>query len=66
MMLSYGLELSKTYKRTIATLLLTKPPKENPLPADRRTIDSNELAALNEKTIMAIRKARALVDSLFE
>ena len=35
--------LSKTYKRTIATLLLDKPPKEKPLPADRRTIDSKEL-----------------------
>jgi|GEM_PF-2719122 len=33
-------ELSKTYKRTIATLLLSKPPKEKPLPTDRRTIDS--------------------------
>jgi len=59
-------ELSKTYKRTIATLLLTKPPKEKPLPTDRRTLDSNEIETLNEKTIMAIRKARALVDSLVE
>jgi len=59
-------ELSKTYKRTIATLLLTKPPKEKPLPTDRRTLDSNEIETLNEKTIMAIRKARAMVDSLVE
>jgi Zn-dependent peptidase ImmA (M78 family)/DNA-binding XRE family transcriptional regulator len=59
-------ELSKTYKRTIATLLLNKPPKEKPLPTDRRTIDSTEIASFNEKTIMAVRKARALADSLVE
>ncbi len=35
-------ELSKAYKRTIATLLLTEPPKEKPLPTDRRTIDSKD------------------------
>ena len=51
---------SKTYKRTIATLLLNKPPKEKPLPQDRRTIDSKELGHFHEKTIMAVRKARAL------
>ncbi len=58
--------LSKTYKRTIATLLLNKPPKEKPLPADRRTIDSKELGHFHEKTIMAVRKARALVQSFVE
>ncbi len=59
-------ELSKAYKRTIATLLLTTPPKEKPLPADRRTVDSKDLGNFHEKTIMAIRKARALVISLIE
>lgn len=59
-------ELSKTYKRTIATLLLTTPPKEKPLPVDRRTIDSKDLGNFHEKSIMAIRKARALVVSLVE
>lgn len=57
---------SKTYKRTIATLLLNKPPKEKPLPADRRTIDSKELGQFHEKTIMAVRKARALAQSFVE
>ena len=57
---------SKTYKRTIATLLLNTPPKEKPLPIDRRTIDSKDLGSFHEKTIMAIRKARALVVSLVE
>lgn len=57
---------SKTYKRTIATLLLNKPPKEKPLPRDRRTIDSKDLGHFNEKTIMAVRKARALAHSFVE
>src|SRR3989338_7544396 len=59
-------ELSKAYKRTIATLLLTTQPQEKPLPKDRRTIDSKELGNFHEKTIMSIRKARALVVSLIE
>lgn len=59
-------KFSKTYKRTIATLLLTSPPKEKPFPKDRRTIDSKDLGNFQEKTIMSIRKARALVASLIE
>lgn len=59
-------ELSKTYKRTIATLLLVNPPKEKPLPTDRRTIDSKDLGNFHEKTIMAVRKARALAQSFVE
>lgn len=58
--------LSKTYKRTLATLLLTEVPKEKPLPKDRRTIDSKEIGVFNEKTIIAIRKARALAKSFIE
>ena len=57
---------SKTYKRTIATLLLNTPPKERPLPSDRRTIDSKALGDFHEKTIMAIRKARALAQAFVE
>lgn len=57
---------SKVYKRTIATLLLSKPPKEKPLPADRRTVNSNKLGNFHEKTIMAVRKARALAQSFVE
>lgn len=58
--------MAKTYNRTVATLLLQKPPKEKPLPKDRRTIDSAKLNIFHEKTIMAVRKARALVSSLIE
>jgi Zn-dependent peptidase ImmA (M78 family) len=59
-------EFSKTYKRTIATLLLKEPPKEKPLPNDRRTIDSKDLGNFREKSIMAIRKARALSQSYID
>jgi len=57
---------SKTYKRTIATLLLNKLPKEKPPPQDRRTVDSKELGHFHEKTIMAVRKSRALAQSFVE
>lgn len=57
---------SKTYKRTIATLLLNNLPEEKPLPLDRRTIDSKEIGHFHEKTIMAVRKARALAQSFIE
>jgi len=57
---------SKIYKRTIATLLLQTIPKEKPLPKDRRTVNSTELGKFHEKTIMAIRKARAIVQSFIE
>lgn len=59
-------EFSKAYKRTIATFLLKEPPKEKPLPKDRRTIDSKDLGNFHEKSIMAIRKARALSQSYIE
>lgn len=58
--------LSKTYKRTIATLLLKQPPKEKPLPKDRRTINSLKIGQFHEKTIMAVRKARALAQLFVE
>lgn len=54
---------SKAYKRTIATLLLHEAPKEKPLPIDRRTIDSNDIGHFHEKSIMAVRKSRALAKS---
>ena len=59
-------ELSKLYKRTIATLLLETPPKEKPLPIDRRTANSENQNSFHEKTILAVRKARALANSFLE
>jgi len=58
--------LSKAYKRTIATLLLKNPPKEKPLPSDKRTVDSSEMGHFHEKTILAVRKARAMMQSYLE
>ncbi len=58
--------LSKVYKRTIATLLLDNPPKEKPFPTDRRTINSENQNVFHEKTILAVRKARALANSFLE
>ena len=58
--------MSHTYKRTIATLLLQSPPQEKPLPKDRRTVNSKDIGKFHEKTILAVRKARALVNSLLE
>ncbi len=59
-------EFSKAYKRTIATLLLSKSPDEKPLPADRRSVDSKDIGIFHEKTIMAVRRARALAQSSIE
>lgn len=59
-------EMAKTYKRTIATLLLQKIPVEKTMPKDRRTVNSEMLDVFHEKTVMAARKARALVASLIE
>ena len=59
-------QFSKSYKRTIATFLLKEPPTEKPLPPDRRTINSKDLGSFHEKSIMAVRKARALSQSYIE
>lgn len=59
-------ELAKVYKRTLATLLLSEPPKEKPLPKDRRTVNSKDIGKFHEKTILAVRKARALAQSYVE
>ena len=55
---------AKVCKRTLATLLLQSPPKEKPLPKDRRSVNSKELGHLHPKTIIAIRKSRGFSTSL--
>ena len=59
-------ELAKVYKRTLATLLLSEPPKEKPLPKDRRSVNSKDIGKFHEKTIIAVRKTRALAQSYVE
>ncbi len=58
--------LAKAYNSSIAALLLYKPPLEKPLPKDRRTVNSAQQGIFDPKTILAIRKARALLYSLIE
>ena len=58
--------MSKAYKRTIATLLLSEPLNEKPLPKDCRTVNSSQVGKFHEKTILAVRKARALAKSLVD
>lgn len=58
--------LAKAYNSSIASLLLYNPPAEKPLPKDRRTINSEHQGIFDPKTILAVRKARALLSSLIE
>ncbi len=47
-------------------MLLSEPPKEKPLPKDRRSVNSKDIGKFHEKTIIAVRKARALAQSYVE
>jgi len=58
--------LAKAYNSSIASLLLYKPTKEKPLPKDRRTVNSERQRIFDPQTILAVRKARALLYSLLE
>ncbi len=58
--------MAKAYKQTLATLLLYEPPAELPLPTDFRTMNSDEVGGFSEKTIQAVRKARAMAASWVE
>lgn len=58
--------LAKAYNSSIATLLLYNPQSEKPLPRDRRTVNSEQQGVFDPKTILAVRKARALLASLIE
>lgn len=59
-------EMSKSYKRTIATLLLDKAPTEKGLPKDMRTVNSAELEDFHPSTILAVRTARSLSKSFIQ
>ncbi|MBU4283742.1 MAG: ImmA/IrrE family metallo-endopeptidase [Nanoarchaeota archaeon] len=51
--------LSQILKRPLAAFFLSKPPEEKPLPKDYRMIP-DKVGKFNNKTILAIRKARRL------
>ena len=54
-------EMSKLFKRPLASFLLSEPKKERPLPKDYRFLP-NRSGIFNRKTLLAIRKARSLQD----
>jgi len=58
--------LAKAYNSSIAALLVYNPQPEKPLPKDRRTVNSEDQGIFDPKTILAVRKARALLGSLIE
>jgi len=55
--------MAKVYKRSLTYLLLADVPLEKPIPRDLRTIDSKKLGHFKPKTILTVRKARALAES---
>ncbi|MBL0128422.1 MAG: ImmA/IrrE family metallo-endopeptidase [Flavobacteriales bacterium] len=55
--------MAKVYKRSLTFLLLADVPQEKPVPRDLRTVDSKKLGHFKPKTILAVRKARALAES---
>jgi Zn-dependent peptidase ImmA (M78 family) len=55
--------MAKVYKRSLTFLLLADVPQEKPVPRDLRTVDSKELGHFKPKTILTVRKARALAES---
>jgi Zn-dependent peptidase ImmA (M78 family) len=52
-------DLSKAYKRPLASFLLSEPIKERPMPKDYRMLPDRK-DVFDKKTIYAIRKARSL------
>lgn len=58
--------LAKAYNKSLASLLLYEPPKEKPLPNDRRTVNSAQIGNFDIKTIKVVEKARALVYSIVQ
>ena len=52
-------EMSKSFKRPIASFFLSKPKQDKPLPKDYRFIP-NKTGIFDKKTILAIRRSRSL------
>lgn len=57
---------AKLYEKPIGAFLLKEPPKEKPLPKDYRTVRSEELAELHDKTLITIRRVRGLTENAIE
>ncbi|MFI5188437.1 MAG: ImmA/IrrE family metallo-endopeptidase [Chitinophagales bacterium] len=60
------LEFSKLYGKPIGAFLLNMVPEEKPLPKDYRTVQSQEVNELHDKTLLSIRRVRGLVEDAIE
>lgn len=60
------LKMSSLYHRPVAAFLLRKRPDEKPLPRDFRTIESEDIGHFSDKTILAVRNARGLLNKALE
>lgn len=58
--------MTKLYKRSLTFLFLAEVPEEKPMPRDHRTSGSVKLGQFTPKTILTVRKARALAQSQIE
>jgi Zn-dependent peptidase ImmA (M78 family) len=48
----------KVYKRSVAILMLSKPPQENPIQNDFRSLSNAQVSDLSPETRLALRKAK--------
>lgn len=55
-------ELAVFYRRPLAIFFLPAPPREDPLPADFRSLPADSKKSFTEKTLLALRRARRLQD----
>lgn len=55
--------MATLYRRPVAVFFLAAPPSEPPLPADHRTLPSQEEHELSSQTIMAVRYAQRLQEN---
>ena len=55
--------MAKLYRRPVAVFFLAAPPSEPPLPADHRTLPSQEEHELSSQTIVAVRYAQRLQEN---
>ena len=60
------LKMSQLYSRPFAAFLLSEVPEEKPAPKDFRTVKSEKHGHLHDKTLLAIRRVRGLVQAAIE
>jgi Zn-dependent peptidase ImmA (M78 family)/transcriptional regulator with XRE-family HTH domain len=60
------LKMSQLYSRPFAAFLLNEVPEEKPVPKDFRTVKSEKQGHLHDKTLLAIRRVRGLIQDAIE